>query len=226
MISGSRSIFAAPQAGQLSGSPVRSLLTSARTWAGLYVFGRGLRMLSCEMSNNCSTWLAVRLGRATSAPTYRQLWNERTGGYLNSSALGRAGGPPPVLYRWWNGRFRRGWRWEGIRDRSCPTGTGWYERERRIVIRVRSRRMGTVRMNANNGPESTFDYALRGQARIYPRPTDATIISWMQSRPPRGHPNGVRESNCRMAATLRSADVFARNHVSTTPHIAHRWWRW
>lgn len=61
MISGSRSILAAPQAGQLKGSPVRSLLTSARTWAGLYVFGRGLRIPSYEMSNNCPTRLALGL---------------------------------------------------------------------------------------------------------------------------------------------------------------------
>lgn len=37
----------APQAGQLSELPERSLLTRASTWAGLYVFGRGLRMTSC-----------------------------------------------------------------------------------------------------------------------------------------------------------------------------------
>jgi len=45
-MSGSRSKLAAPHAGQLSACPVRSLVTRARTWAGLYVFGRGLRIAS------------------------------------------------------------------------------------------------------------------------------------------------------------------------------------
>ena len=40
---GSRSI-GPEQDGQLSGAPVRSLEMRLSAWAGLYVFGRGLRM--------------------------------------------------------------------------------------------------------------------------------------------------------------------------------------
>jgi hypothetical protein len=37
--------------GQLSGDPLRSLLIRKRAWAGLYAFGRGLRMSSPVTAN-------------------------------------------------------------------------------------------------------------------------------------------------------------------------------
>ena len=68
---------------------MRSLLTSARTWAGLYVFGRGLRILSYDMPNDCSTWLAVVLGTCYEARllTASSEWTHRRI-YLNSSSSG------------------------------------------------------------------------------------------------------------------------------------------
>ena len=73
-------MFAAPHAGQLKGSPVRSLLTNARTCAGLYVFGRGLRILSYEMSNDCSIGLAVVLGTCYEDADIPRARNESAGG--------------------------------------------------------------------------------------------------------------------------------------------------
>ena len=67
-------MLAAPHAGQLNGSPVRSLLTSARTWAGLYVFGRGLRILILRDVEQLFDLVGCSAGdvlRGTS--TYRQL---------------------------------------------------------------------------------------------------------------------------------------------------------
>ena len=95
-------MLAAPHAGQLNGSPVRSLLTSASTWAGLYVFGRGLRILilrDVEQLFDLVGYSAGDVLRGT--PTYRQLRMDAPAGH-RIVAHPVPDGPPPVLYRTWN----------------------------------------------------------------------------------------------------------------------------